>query len=74
MLRRSLIANYIQARNGTKHGVAVRNKYGSLVGKFVKLRLLLRDERFLLLLLVKTRTKQDWAIWMQKFGERVGEI
>ena len=73
-LRHGLIANYIQSRNWAKAAVAVSNRYGLLKGKFVKIKLLLGGWKSLLVLLVKTRTKEDCVIWMRRFGGKIGEI
>ncbi len=73
-LRHGLIANYIQSRNWAKAGVEVSKRYGLLKGKFVKLKLILGGWKHLLILLFKTRTKEDWVIWMRRLGGKVGEI
>ncbi|WP_009632825.1 glycosyltransferase [Synechocystis sp. PCC 7509] len=73
-LRHDLVANYIQSRNWAKAAVAVKNRYGLLKGKFVKLKLFLGGWKGLLVLLVKIRTKEDRVIWMRRFGGKIGEI
>lgn len=73
-LRHGLIANYIQSRNWAKAAVAVKNRYGLLKGKWVKLKIFLCGWKDLLELLVKTRTKEDCVIWMRCLGGKIGEI
>ncbi len=73
-LRHGLIANYIQSRNWAKSGVEVRNRYGQMKGKFARLRLLLGGWKSLLVLLLKTRTKEDCLIWVRHLGAKIGEM
>lgn len=73
-LRHGWIANYIQSLNWAKSGFDVRNRYGLVKGKFLKLRVLLGGCKSLLMLLVKTRTKEDWVNWMRRFGAMIGEV